>query len=165
MAGTAAYRLKKKLPEGLILGARGPYGLYAAKVKNPLNEWFQKTYRNRFGAPPFGGSYQYAQGILGVKIAYDKAAAANGGKFPSNDQVIKAFEYLEYESFGSKVSMKLGKGHQAVTTAMYGKTKWDPETGEQTVVDVVTYQPECVMPPADVNSVEWIKGGMKGAKC
>ena len=59
----------------------------------------------------------------------------------------------------------LGKGHQAVTTAMYGKTKWDPETGEQTVVDVVTYQPECVMPPPDVNSVEWIKGGMKGAKC
>jgi branched-chain amino acid transport system substrate-binding protein len=30
---------------------------------------------------------------------------------------------------------------------------------------VVKFTPECVMPPAGVKGVDWIKGGMKGAKC
>jgi hypothetical protein len=27
------------------------------------------------------------------------------------------------------------------------------------------FQPECIMPPNGVDSVPWLKGGMKGAKC
>jgi len=165
VAGTAVYRLGKKMPDGVILGARGPYGIYAAGADNPLNNWFRKSYIDRYNTPPTGPSYQYAQGMLAAKIAYDKAAAANGGKFPSTDQVIAALEGLEFQSMSTKVRMALNKGHQAITDHVYGVTKWDKEKGEPVMADVQTFKAECVMPPDGVSSVDWIKGGMKGAKC
>ena len=38
-----------------------------------------------------------AQAILGVKAAYEKAAGGAGGKAPSQEQVIAAFENLTFE--------------------------------------------------------------------
>ena len=166
VAGTAACRLNKKMPKGIILGSRGPYGIYAANlVDTPLNKWFQTTYRDRYNTPPTQGSYQYAQSLLGLKTAYDKAAAAKGGKFPTTDEVIAQLEGLEYESIATTVRLALNNGHQGVTEHMLGVSKWDPEKGEPVVVDVIRFKGECVMPPEGVNSVDWIKGGMKGAKC
>jgi len=166
VAGTAAYRLNEKMPEGAILGSRGPYGIYAANlVDTPLNNWFQKTYRDRYNTPPTQGAYQYAQSLLGLKMAYDKAAAANGGKFPSTEQVIAQLEGLEFQGVATTVKMALNGGHQGMTEHMMGVAKWDPAKGEPVVIDVLRFDAECVMPPDGVNSVDWIKGGMKGAKC
>jgi branched-chain amino acid transport system substrate-binding protein len=61
--------------------------------------------------------------------------------------------------------MKLGNGQQAITDTAYGVSKWDGEKGEQTIIDIQYYPAECVNPPAGAKSVDWIKGGRKGAKC
>ena len=110
-------------------------------------------------------AYQYAQGILGAKYAYDKAMKDNGGKFPTTDQVIKALEGATYTSLAGTVRMALSNGHQAVTEDRWGVTAWDEARGEMVVKDVVVFQPECVLPPEGVDSVPWLEGGMKGAKC
>ena len=164
VGGTAAYRLGKRLPDGLILGARGPYGILVRDRKTPLNEWFINTYKDRYGTFPSGPAYQYAQAVLATKIAYDNAAAAAGG-FPSQDQVIASFEGMEFESFSTTVKMAIGNGHQAVTENVYGITKWNDELAEPGVTDVKFYPAECVMPPEGQTSVEWIENGMPGAKC
>ena len=165
VAGTAVYRLGKKMPEGAILGARGPYGIFAENLDTPLNKWFWNTYVDRFGTKPTGPSYQYAQGILVAKYGFDKAAEMNGGQFPSTDQVIKAIEGAEIPSISTTVYMQRAKGHQAMTEHMYGITGWDSEKDQPIVTDVVKFAPECVMPPEGVTGVDWINGGMKGAKC
>ena len=166
VAGTAAYRLGKKLPEGLVLGSRGPYGIYANNlIDTELATWFRDAYVDRFGTLPTQGSYQYAQGILGAKYAYEKAAAANGGKFPSTDQVIAALEGATFQGIATEVRLALNNGHQGLTDHMWGISKYDPDTGLPVVTDVVLYKAECVMPPDGVGSVEWMKGGMKGAQC
>jgi branched-chain amino acid transport system substrate-binding protein len=165
VAGTAVYRLGKKMPEGVILGARGPYGIYAADADNDLNKWFRSAYRDRFGSAPTGPSYQYAQAVLAAKFAYDKAAAANGGKFPSKAQVIAALEGAEIPAMSTTIRMALNNGHQAITDHVYGITKWDADKGEPVVVDVQRFKAECVMPPDGAKSAEWIEGGMKGARC
>ncbi|MFT6583158.1 MAG: branched-chain amino acid transport system substrate-binding protein [Alphaproteobacteria bacterium] len=164
VGGTASYRLGKKMPNGLVLGARGPYGILVRDRKTALNEWFVNTYKNRYGAYPPGPSYQYGQAVLATKIAYDNAAKAAGG-FPTQDQVIAAFTGLEFESFSTTVKMALGDGHQAITENGYGITQYDNDNGEPGVTDVKFFPAECVMPPEGVSSVDWIKGGMKGAKC
>ena len=161
---TVAYRLGKKFPQGLMVGTRGPYGMYVVDDKTPLNKWFQENYRKTYGEPPSQPSYQYAQGILGAKYAYDKAAAS-AGSFPTTDQVIKALEGATYPTFVGNVQMALSNGHQAVTDDRWGVTVWDEKRGETVVKDVVIFPASCVMPPNGVNSVEWLKGGMKGAKC
>src|SRR3546814_142419 len=48
VGGTAVYRLGKKMPDGLILGARGPYGILARDRETPLNRWFIETYFERY---------------------------------------------------------------------------------------------------------------------
>ncbi len=161
---TVAYRMGKKFPQGLMVGTRGPYGMYAVSIDTPLNKWFQREYRKAYGEPPSQPSYQYAQGILGAKYAYDKAAKAAGG-FPTTDQVIKALAGATFPSIAGTVKMGLSNGHQALTEDLWGITVWDDKRGEMVVKDVVAFKPECIMPPNGVDSVTWLKGGMKGAKC
>ena len=164
VGGTAAYRLGKKMPEGIVLGARGPYGILVRDRKTALNTWFINAYKDRYAAFPSGPAYQYAQGILAAKIAYDKAQG-KAGAFPNQDQVMAALTGLEFESFSTSVKMSLGKGHQAVTENGYGLTSYDSNAGEPSVKNVKFFPAECVMPPEGMSSVDWIKGGMKGAKC
>ena len=160
VGGTAAYRLGKKLPNGLVLGARGPYGILVKDRDTALNQWFVNTYKNIYGIYPSGPAYQYGQAILAAKIAYDKA-----GSDATDEQLADALRGISFESFSTTVEMALGGGHQAITENGYGITKYDEENGENIVTDVKFYPASCVMPPEGVNSVEWIEGGMKGAKC
>ncbi len=160
VGGTAAYRLGKKLPDGLVLGARGPYGILVRDRDSALNQWFVNTYKNLYGTYPSGPAYQYGQAILAAKIAYDKA-----GSDASDEALGDALRGITFESFSTTVDMSLGGGHQAVTENGYGITKYDDENGENVVTDVKFYPGSCIMPPEGVNSVDWIKGGMKGAKC
>ena len=59
------------MPDGTIIGGRGPNGPLAPKTA--LNEWFQKIYIDRYGTPPTYPSYQMAQSLLGLKVAWEKA--------------------------------------------------------------------------------------------
>ena len=79
--------------------------------------------------------------------------------------MIAAFEGLTYEGPSGRVEMKLGKGHQAIQSIAYGTYKLDRPTGQPTIVDIASYPAECVNPPENVKSEEWIKGGFKGATC
>ena len=159
---TAMYRLATQIPDGVIIGGRGPHGIFAPD--NVLNKWFRKAYSERFGAAPTYPSYKMVQAVLGLKTAVEKAAAGQPRK-PSDESVIAAFEGLTYEGPSGRVEMKLGKGHQAIQSIAYGAYKLDRPTGQPTIVDIASYAAECVNPPEGVKSEEWIKGGFKGATC
>src|SRR5512135_3070129 len=100
---TTMWKLAAQIPDGTIIGARGPFGPYAPN--NELNKWFLKEFQDRYQVPPNYASYQMAQAILGVKAAWEKAQAANGGKRPSNEQVAAALEHLTFEGPGGTVVM------------------------------------------------------------
>jgi branched-chain amino acid transport system substrate-binding protein len=159
---TAMFRLASQIPNGAVLGGRGPHGVFAPD--NALNRWFREAYTERYGTPPTYPSYKMVQAILGLKAATEKAADGKPGQ-PSEEAVIAAFEGLSFETPSGAVDMKLGKGHQAVQSTAYGRFKLDPATGQPAITDVITYAAECVNPPDGVKSEDWIKGGFKGAKC
>jgi len=154
---TAMHKLAAQIPDGTVLGARGPFGPYAPD--NAYNRWFAKGFEARFQAPPNYASYQMAQAILGVKAAWEKAMAANGGKRPTNEEVGAALEHLAFDGPGGHVRMAIGKGHQAIMETAYGMTR--NVGGKLTMVDVKRYPAETVNPPEGVKSADWIKGGFK----
>ncbi|MBN9670092.1 ABC transporter substrate-binding protein [Roseibium aggregatum] len=154
---TAMHRLGAQMPDGTVIGARGPHGDLAPE--SDLNDWFRKAYFDRFGTLPTYPSYKMAQALLGVKAAADKAGSAD------QDAVIGALKGLEWEGPSGKVSMALANGHQAIQGTAYGTYKFDKETGKAALVDVVRYDAECVNPPAGMNSIDWIESGFEGAKC
>jgi branched-chain amino acid transport system substrate-binding protein len=161
-AETAMFRLEDQMPDGTIVGARGPNGVLAHDTE--LNQWFQAGFADRYGTPPVYSAYHMAHAILGLKSAYDKAAEAKGGQ-PTTDEVIAAFENLTFESMGQTLEMSLGNGHQAVGETAYGTYKFDKETNTPAIVDVIRYPAGCVNPPDGTTSTEWLEAGMPGAEC
>jgi branched-chain amino acid transport system substrate-binding protein len=152
----AINRLGIRIPDGTIIGARGPFGPFAPDTQ--LSRWLETSYRDRYDVPPNYASYKMAQAILGLKAAYEKAQSA-GAQNPTQDQIIAAFEHLTFEAPGGTVKMVLGKGHQAVMGAAVGVTK--NVGGELKIVDVKRYTADQVNPPEGVKSADWIKSGFK----
>jgi branched-chain amino acid transport system substrate-binding protein len=154
---TVMHKLAAQIPDGTVLGARGPFGPYAPN--NQYNSWFSKGFEARFKAPPNYASYQMAQAILGMKHAWEKAQAANGGKRPSAEQVAAALKGTTFESPGGTVRMAIGKGHQAIMETAYGMSQ--RKGGKITITNVRRYPAEKVNPPEGIKSSDWIKNGFK----
>ena len=154
---TVIERLGKDLPDGTILGARGPNGPYAPPTA--LNKWFAKAYKDKYGISAVYASYHMATAFFGVKAAYEKAQAANQGKDPSIDQIIAALENLKFESPAGTVNMAFGKGHQAVQHVPYGTVR--KVDGKVTLTNIKYYSPDQISPPDGMKSVDWIRSGFK----
>lgn len=153
---TTIVNLADHLTDGTIIGARGPFGPYAPESE--LNSWFVSEYTERFGSAPTFPAYHMAHALIGLKLASDKA-----GVGASDEDVITAFEYLEFEGPGGKVQMNRGKGHQAATETVYGQVK--NVDGEITFENIRRYAADCVSPPDGAVAIDWINAGMPGAVC
>jgi branched-chain amino acid transport system substrate-binding protein len=154
---TIMAKLAKQIPDGTILGARGPFGPYAPD--NVYSRWLKKEFQERYQVQPTYPSYQMTQAIMGVKLAWEKAQAANGGKRPSNEQVAAALEHSTFEGPGGVVKMAIGKGHQAIMETAYGMSK--VVHGKVTMTKIKRYPAERVNPPVGVKAADWIAGGFK----
>jgi branched-chain amino acid transport system substrate-binding protein len=152
----AINRLGSRIPDGTIIGARGPFGPFAPD--NELNRWFKNAFQERYALPPNYAAYKATNALLGLKTAYEKAQKA-GAQSPNQDQIIAAFENLTFEGVGGEVRMTLGKGHQAVMENAIGTAK--SVGGQLTMADVKRYPAERVNPPEGVKSEAWIKSGFK----
>jgi branched-chain amino acid transport system substrate-binding protein len=155
--------LGDKMPDGVILGARGAYGLMSPDT--PLNRWWFDLYEKQYNVYPVQAPYRMAQALLGLKLAAEKAIAANGGKKPSPEQLAAALKGSEWESPAGLIQMVNGNGHQAIQPTAIGRTQFNKEKKRVDLVDIVRFPAECVNPPADMKAEDWIRSGFKGAKC
>ncbi|MDI4237142.1 ABC transporter substrate-binding protein [Bradyrhizobium sp. Arg237L] len=156
--------LGEKAIVGSIFGARGPHGYFARKT--PLSAWFKAEYGKTYNRMPPFGAYAAAQGIFGIKAAYEKAAAGAAGK-QKTEAVIAALKGLTFDTAsGFPATMANNDGHQAIQATAYGVySGWDKARNEAIITEVKVYPAECVNPPNGVRAVDWIKSGFKGAKC
>ena len=158
-------QLGEKMPDDIILGARGVNGLAAKARGGELTELLWAAYEEEYGTFPVQAPFRMWQGLLGLKAAVEKAMAANGGKKPTAEEMAAAMKGLSWEAPSGTITMALGGGHQAIQPNAIGLTKWDKDAGAMTLVDVEYYGAECVNPPDGTTAVEWIKAGFPGAKC
>ena len=173
------HRLVGNVPDGTIVGARGPHGVFAPK--SALNDWLREIYKAKAGMVPNYPAYSAAQAFLGLKAAYEKARLEKVQKAipmgdnkgvkeemekaysrPTTEEVAAALEGLTFEGPSGKVMMKLGKGHQAVQGTAYGTTR--TVNGEVRIENIKYYPVEKVQPPEGISSLDWIKGGLKPGK-
>ena len=152
----AINRLGAKIPDGTIIGARGPFGPFAPD--NELNRWFKNAFQDRYALPPNYAAYKATNALLGLKSAYEKAQKA-GAAAPSQEQIISGLENLTFEGVGGTVRMSLGKGHQAVMENAIGTVR--SSGAELRIVDVKRYPAERINPPEGMKSEAWIKSGLK----
>ena len=106
-----------------------------------------------------------AQALLGLKLAVENAMEKNSGKKPNNTQIANSLRGSEWMSPSGRIKMLLANGQQAIQPTAVGKTKWDPNKKIVSIYDIERYSAECVNPPPNMKSDEWIKAGFPGAKC
>ena len=154
--------LGDKMPDGVILGARGAYGLMSPK--SALNDWWWDLYSKAYNVYPVQAPYRMVQSLLGLKLAVEKAMAANGGKKPNAEQLAAALRNSEWDSPAGKIRMAFGGGHQAIQETAIGKTRYDAAKKMVVLDDIMRFPADCVNPPANMKTEEWIKAGFPGAK-
>ncbi|MFJ4291025.1 ABC transporter substrate-binding protein [Cupriavidus sp. NPDC089707] len=154
--------LGERMPDGVILGARGAYGQLAPK--SPLNDWWNDVYSKTFNSPPLHAPYRMAQALLGLKLAVEKAMAGNGGKKPSPEQLAAALRGSEWDSPGGRIRMAVAQGQQGIQDTAIARTRYDATRKMVVLEDVVRFPAECVNPPSGTTAEEWIKAGFPGAK-
>jgi branched-chain amino acid transport system substrate-binding protein len=159
----ALLRLGAKMPDGTIIGGRGLNGMLAKDTA--FNRWFQQVYTTRYGIAPTYPSYHMAQSLMGLKAAWEKSNAAKDGEKPTTEQVVAAFEGLQFEGPATTLRLALGKGHQGVSGIAYGTYHFNKQAAKPELVDVIEYPAECVNPPEGTTAQAWLEGGMQGAKC
>jgi branched-chain amino acid transport system substrate-binding protein len=150
-------------PRWHIIGGRGPNGPLAPDTA--LNRWFHDIYLERYGTPPTYPAYQMALSMLGLKVAWEKAQTQKGGARPTTDEVVAAFEGIEYDGPSGHVKLAIGNGHQGIQETAYGTYRFNKQTNTPEIVDIMRFPAECVNPPNGIDADDWIKQGMKGAKC
>ncbi len=155
--------LGEKMPNGVILGARGAYGLMSPK--SALNDWWFDLYQKANNVYPVQAPYRMAQALLGLKLAAEKAMVANGGRKPTPEQLAAALKGSSWQSPAGTISMALGDGQQAIQETAIGRTRWDAGKKMVMIDDVMRFPAECVNPPATMKSEDWMKAGFPGAKC
>ena len=153
----------EKFPNGAIIGARGAYGLMSPK--SALNDWWFDLHSKELKNYPAQPAYRMAQALMGLKMAVEKAMAANGGKKPTTEQLAAALRGSSWPSPGGTITMALGNGHQAIQETAIGRTRWDAAKKMVVIEDIQRFPAECVNPPANMKSDDWMKAGFTGAKC
>ena len=151
---------KDQAPNGMIIGARGPFGQFAPD--NELNTWFEGVYQNAYDLEPVYPATKMAQAILGLKDAAEKAGGAEK-EIPSAEQLAAAMKGATFESVSGTVEMARANGHQAMQGITYGEYHY--EDGVASIKNAVSFDGECVTPPEGVAAADWIADGFPGAKC
>lgn len=149
--------LGAQIPDGAIIGARGPYGMLAPD--NALNDWLVSAYQEAHGSHPNSAVYQQVQAILAVKAAAEKVGSADP------EAIRQALKGLTFDSPAGPVQMALSGGHQAILGISYGTYKFDKASGKGSVENIRLYPASCVNPPEGVGSIEWVESGLEGAVC
>jgi branched-chain amino acid transport system substrate-binding protein len=158
---TGVEHIKGLVPNGIIVGGRGPFGVFAPK--NALNDWFRPAFTAQYKDAPTYPAYKMVQAIFALKAAVEKTAKPNA--MPDADQIIKGLTGLTFEAPSGTVQMARAAGHQALQGVSYGEYQFDQKTGKASVVNIKSYPGECLMPPEGKKAAEWINAGMPGAKC
>lgn len=154
---TSIQRLGKDLPDGTIVGARGDHWFLHPEMKNdPAFKAFNEAFKTRTGSYPIYSVYHMQQAFAALQGAYGKAIKANGGKWPSREQVIDAAAGLEFKGWGRPLTIR-AEDHQGLEAQLVGVTKTDPAYGFKVLDTMMIFEPKAITAPAGMKSVDWLK--------
>jgi branched-chain amino acid transport system substrate-binding protein len=117
--------------------------------KSALNDWWWDLYSKAYNTYPVQAPYRMVQSLLGLKLAVEKAMAANGGKKPTGEQLAAALTGLEWDSPAGRIRMALGDGHQAIQDTAIGKTRYDAAKKMVVLEDIQRFPADCVNPAGE----------------
>ena len=149
-------RVGKLLPDGVIIGMRGDHYFLHPEFKDEArHKAFLAKYRAKTGQYPIYPVYHAAQAFQGVVDTYTTAIKANGGKWPTNEQLADTMRALQFRGMGRTVKMR--EDGQGLADQMLGVTKTVPGYPFPVISSLTIYPAEIVQNPVGTKSPEWVK--------
>jgi branched-chain amino acid transport system substrate-binding protein len=155
LAESSLPRLAKEMPEGVIIGARGDaYFLQPELRDDPKFKAYVEAFKQRTGSVPIYPVFHMANAFAALAAGYEKAATANGGKFPTVDQVADALVGLRVQGEGRPILLR--EDHQGVEDQIIGTTKRVAEYPFPVMDQMMIFSAAKMMPPPGQKTSEWI---------
>ncbi len=155
LAESSLERLGSSLPSGHIIGARGDhYWDHPERRDDEDFKSFMAKFEEKTGSKAIYPVFHMSQGIAALEAAYDKAAEANDGKWPSEDQVIAAFEGLEFQGLGRPVTLR--EDHQGIEAQLLGTSVQGGELPYATLENIMIFDGAELTTPVGELSVPWV---------
>jgi branched-chain amino acid transport system substrate-binding protein len=156
LAESSLERLGATLPEGVIVGGRGDhYFLHPETKDDPKHKEFIAKFKAKTGAYPIYPTYHMAQALVGLKTGYEAAIKANGGKWPSPEQVAEAMRTMQFKAYGRPITMRAdGQGLEA---QLLGITKKVPAYPFAVMDKMMIVPADLVIAPVGVMSPDFVK--------
>lgn len=156
LAESSLERLGKALPEGVIVGGRGDhYFLHPETKADPAHKAFIEKFRAKTKAYPIYPVYHMVQGIYGLKAGIEKAMKANGGNWPSTEQIADAMRGMEFKGFGRAIQIR--EDGQGLEAQLLGVTKYVPEYPFAVLDQMAVIPADIATTPVGQKSPAWVK--------
>ncbi|MGP9805352.1 ABC transporter substrate-binding protein [Paracoccus sp. NSM] len=157
LAESSLERLGSSLPAGHIVGARGDhYFLHPERRDDEDFQAFITEFRETTGSLPIYSVFHAAQALEAMKTAYEKAIAENGVDWPNEEQLLAAFEGLEFQAFGRPITLR--EDNQGVEAQLLGISAQTAEYPFATLENIRIYDGAQLLPPVGEVSLDWIRG-------
>ncbi|VVE13593.1 ABC transporter substrate-binding protein [Pandoraea cepalis] len=156
LAESSLERVGALLPDGVIVGARGDHYFLNPEFKNdPKLKAFILKYRQKMGAYPIYPVFHMIQALDATKAAYEKAMKANGGKWPTSDQVADALHKFTFQSMASTVTIR--EDGQGLEDELYGVTRKVKGYPFPIIDKIEIYPGAMINNPVGKPAMEWLK--------
>lgn len=157
LAESSLEALGSALPDGVIVAGRGDhYFEHPEMVGSEAFDTFVADFKERTGAYPIYSVFHMVQAFEALKAAYAKAISANDGEWPSEAQLIAAYEGLEFQGLGRPVRIR-AEDHQGVEAQLVGTTAQSEQYPFATLTNIMIFDGEPITTPVGENSIEWVR--------
>lgn len=157
LAESSLERLGSSLPAGHIVGARGDhYFLHPERRDDEDFKAFVIEFQETTGNIPIYSVFHAAQALEAMKTAYEKAIADNSVDWPTEDQLLAAFEGLEFQAYGRPITLR--EDNQGVEAQLMGTSVQTGDYPFATLENITIYDGAQLLPPVGEVSLDWIKG-------
>ena len=155
LAESSLERLGNALPPGHIVGGRGDhYFLHPEKKSDPAFAEFVEAFREKTGAYPIYPVFHMSQALNALKAAYEKAIEANGGEWPSHEQVVDAMQGLKFQGLGREVQIR--SDGQGIEAMLLGTTTKADGYDFAVLDDMMLFDGDQITTPVGEVSLEWL---------
>ena len=156
LAESSLERVGKALPDGVIVGMRGDHYFQHPEFKDDAkHKAFVEKYRAKTGQYPIYSAYHATAAVQATADAYNAAMKANGGSWPSPEQVADAMRKLKFRGLTRPVTMR--EDGQGLEDQMLGVTKMTSAYPFPVLQGLTIYPGELVQNPVGTKSPEWVK--------
>jgi branched-chain amino acid transport system substrate-binding protein len=150
-------RVGTQLPDGVIVGVIGDgYWLSPDAQRNPQTKVFVQNYHQRFNEYPVFPSFKMANTLYAVKAVYEKAIAANKGRWPTRDDLVAAAKNLKVDTLTGTLALRAD--NDGLVDQIVGVTKKVAAYPFPVMSEMVRYPASAVTPPVETDPIAWIKG-------